>query len=87
MVGSSTSVSNDAQCLNCAEAEATAQRRQRDEDAAYGRFVAVRARIEAQGRGDDPTRTDEFRQWIASRRETDAAWGVWAMAMDAKPAV
>jgi hypothetical protein len=69
-----------------ADAEAAAEARQQAEEAAHERFSQVRAEYAAAGRASvDATRTEEFQQWMTSRRETDEAWGVWAMAMDAKP--
>lgn len=68
-----------------AAAEAAAERRQSAEDEAHRKFHAVRAQFEAAGRSDDATATDEFKQWMHLRHETDAAWGAWAMAMDSKP--
>jgi hypothetical protein len=67
-----------------AAAEAAAQRKESAEEAAHERFHAVRAQMEAHGRRDAAVETDEFKQWMQSRRETDEAWGQWAMAMDAK---
>ena len=29
--------------------------------------------------------TTEFRDWLAAREATDAAWGQWALVMDSKP--
>lgn len=68
-----------------AAAEAAAQQKQAAEEIAQARFQAVRAEIEAAGRGAEITATPEFREWIAARHESDAAWGAWAMTMDAKP--
>lgn len=67
-------------------AEAAAQRKERAEQEAHERFDAVRAEFAAAGRGDAATETNEFKQWMQSRRDTDEAWGQWAMAMDAKNA-
>lgn len=63
-------------------AEAGAERSEAAEHAAEEKFRAVQAQ------GDDAAalNTDEFRSWMASRHETDAAWGKWATVMDAKPA-
>jgi hypothetical protein len=69
-----------------AAAEAAAQDKQNAEEIAHSRFDAVRARARAEGKEHHSTDTEEFRQWIAARHATDAAWGAWAMAMDAKPA-
>lgn len=69
-----------------AKAEAAAQDREAAEQAAHDRFAAVRERAMADGREHHSTETPEFQQWIAARHATDAAWGAWAMAMDAKPA-
>lgn len=67
-----------------AAAEAAAQRKESAEEQAHERFHAVRAQMEADGRRDAAVETDEFKEWMQSRRETDEAWGQWAMAMDAK---
>ena len=67
-----------------AAAEAAAEQKQAAEEIAQARFHAVRSEIQAAGRGD-VTETTEFREWIAARHASDAAWGAWAMAMDAKP--
>jgi hypothetical protein len=67
-----------------AAAEAAAQRKENAEEQAHERFHAVRAQMEADGRRDAAVETDEFKQWMQSRRETDEAWGQWAMAMDSK---
>jgi hypothetical protein len=53
------------------------------EQQAERRFDAVHAEFEAQGRRDDATNAPEFSEWMAARARTDAAWGRWAMAMDA----
>jgi hypothetical protein len=68
-----------------AAAEATAQQKQVAEETAYERFNAARAEIEAAGRSAHVVDTPEFRHWMTTRRESDEAWGAWAMAMDAKP--
>jgi hypothetical protein len=69
-----------------AAAEAAAQSKQSAEEEAHERFHTVRAQIEAAGRPADATETNEFKEWMRSRHETDEAWGRWAMAMDAKDA-
>jgi len=66
--------------------EAAAQQKQAAEELAHGRFAAARAEIEAAGNGAQVTDTPEFHQWMAARRESDEAWGAWAMVMDGKPA-
>jgi hypothetical protein len=68
-----------------AAAEATAQQKQAAEEVAQERFRAARVEFEAAGRGEQVTGTPEFREWMAARHASDAAWGAWAMAMDAKP--
>jgi hypothetical protein len=67
-----------------AAAEAAAERKQTAENEAHERFHAVRAEMEAAGHGVDPRETNELKEWLQSRRETDEAWGKWAMAMDAE---
>jgi hypothetical protein len=65
-------------------AEEGADRLQAAEDVAEERFKALHAETQAQGKGDEALSSDEFRSWMATRRATDAAWGEWAMLMDAK---
>jgi hypothetical protein len=67
-----------------AAAEAVAQRKESAEEQAHERFHTVRTQMEADGRSTAATETDEFKVWMQSRRDTDEAWGQWAMAMDAK---
>jgi hypothetical protein len=67
-----------------AAAEAAAERKQTAENEAHERFHAVRTQMEAAGRNVDPSETNELKEWLQSRRETDEAWGQWAMAMDAE---
>lgn len=69
-----------------AAAEAAAEQKQAAEEIAQERFDAARARCEAAGRAEQVTETPEFHDWMAARRESDEAWGAWAMAMDARPA-
>jgi hypothetical protein len=66
-----------------AAAEA-AERKESAEEQAHERFHVVRTQMEADGRSAAATETDEFKVWMQSRRETDEAWGQWAMAMDEK---
>ena len=66
-------------------AEAAADRKQAAEEMAEQRFYAVKAQAEAEGDAARALRSDEFRQWMDARAETDVAWGAWSMAMDAKP--
>jgi hypothetical protein len=65
-------------------AEAGADRLQAVEDMAEEKFKALHAETQAQGKGDEALSSDEFRTWMATRRATDAAWGEWAVLMDAK---
>jgi hypothetical protein len=67
-----------------AAAEAAALRRDGVEEIAYGRFKTVRASIEQDKTGMNPTDTKEFLDWMAARRATDEAWGAWATAMEAQ---
>lgn len=69
-----------------AAAESAAEAKQTAEEIAHERFRAVRAGIEAAGSTAQATDSPEFHRWMAARRESDEAWGAWAMAMDAKPA-
>lgn len=69
-----------------AAAETAAEAKQAAEEIAHERFQAVRAEIEAAGKPEQVTESPEFHRWMAARHESDAAWGAWAMAMDAKPA-
>lgn len=69
-----------------AAAEAAAERKQAAEELAHERFAAARAEIEAAGRAAHVVDTPEFHSWMTARRESDEAWGAWAMVMDAKPA-
>lgn len=66
-------------------AEATADRKQAAEEVAEQAFYAVKAKADAAGDPAVALATDEFRQWMSARAETDTAWGAWSMAMDAKP--
>ena len=68
-----------------AGAEAAAQDKQNAEELAQDRFDAVREKALVEGSKQSVTETPEFREWMAARHATDAAWGAWAMAMDAKP--
>lgn len=67
-------------------AEAGAERSQAAEHEAEERFKAVHAEAQARGNADHALESEEFRSWMATRHATDAAWGAWAMVMDAKPA-
>lgn len=67
-------------------AEAGAQRLQTVEEQAEQRFKALHADAHAQGNGDAALQSEEFHSWMATRRETDAAWGAWATLMDEKQA-
>ena len=69
-----------------ATAEREALQRQEAEARAEQRFDAVRDALAAAGRAGEVTASREFHEWMASRAETDAAWGRWAMAMDAATA-
>jgi hypothetical protein len=67
-----------------AAAEAHAEGKQAAEHVAESRFDAVHAAAKAKGDVDQALQSDELRSWMASRHETDAAWGAWATVMDAK---
>ena len=66
-----------------ARAEREALGTEAAENQAERRFDEVHAELAAQGRADEATDSPEFREWMAARARTDAAWGRWAMAMDA----
>ncbi|HYF41200.1 MAG TPA: hypothetical protein VEA35_02015 [Ramlibacter sp.] len=66
-------------------AEAAAVHTQEAEHAAERRFDAVHARAQAAGAAQQALASPEFHEWMAARRASDAAWGAWAVAMDAKP--
>jgi len=68
-----------------AAAESAAQQKQDAEEIAHERFDATRTEIEAGGGTAHVIDTPEFHQWMTARRESDEAWGAWAMVMDAKP--
>lgn len=65
--------------------EAAAIRTEAMEQLAESRFDRVFAAAEAQGASAGATQTREFNDWMAARADTDAAWGRWATAMDARP--
>ena len=67
-------------------AEAGAERLEAAEHEAEQRFKAVHADAHAQGTANAALQSEEFRAWMATRRETDAAWGKWATVMDEKQA-
>jgi hypothetical protein len=69
-----------------AAAEAGAESKQAAEREAEGRFDEVHARAEALGDPGQALKSAEFHAWMATRHETDEAWGAWATVMDAKPA-
>jgi hypothetical protein len=66
-----------------ATAEVEALAIQEAEDRAEHRFDQVHASLEAAGRVQEATDSPEFHDWMSARARTDAAWGRWAMAMDA----
>jgi hypothetical protein len=67
-------------------AEAGAERLEAVEHEAEQRFKALHADAQARGDGDAALQSHEFHSWMATRRETDAAWGAWATLMDEKQA-
>ena len=69
-----------------AVATATAERTQAAEDVAEGRFDVIHAQAKASGELDHAVKTEEFHDWMAARKATDAAWGSWSVVMDSKPA-
>jgi hypothetical protein len=66
-------------------AEAGADRMEAAEQAAEETFKALQADAQAQGTEQDALKSEEFREWMATRRATDDAWGKWAVLMDEKP--
>lgn len=71
--------------MNVAETEAAAERMDAEELEAHRRFDAARKAAHEQGLGPQHVmQTPEFRRWMTARRESDEAWGRWAMAMDAR---
>lgn len=69
-----------------AAAEARAEDKQAAEHAAESRFDAVHEAAKARGEAEQALQSEELRRWMASRHETDAAWGEWATVMDARAA-
>jgi predicted metal-dependent hydrolase len=76
---------NQAWVTALAATEVAAQHKQNAEDIAYERFCTARRKIEAAGRSAQVVDTPEFHCWMNARKESDEAWGAWAMIMDAKP--
>ena len=68
-----------------AAATAAAERIQAAEEIAEARFDAVYMEAEAAGKLEHAPTTEEFRDWMAARHATDAAWGTWSEVMDSKP--
>lgn len=66
-----------------ATAETQALSTQAAEAEAEQRFDTLRARLESAGRAHEATNSNEFRDWLEARANTDDAWGRWAVAMDA----
>ena len=69
-----------------AAAEAVAHSTQAAEQLAESRFDAVHDQAQAAGAVQQALATQEFKDWMAARHASDAAWGAWAVAMDARPA-
>lgn len=63
--------------------EAAALRIQGLEQAAGRRFDEAFARAQQAGTAKAPAL--ELGDWLAARRDTDAAWGRWAEVMNARP--
>ncbi len=68
-----------------AVATAVAERTQAAENVAEGKFDAVHATAKAAGEPEHAVTTGEFRDWMAARHATDAAWGTWSTVMDGRP--
>lgn len=66
-------------------AETLAEQKQAAEREAEDRFDAAHARAHAAGNVGEALKTPEFRDWMAARHATDAAWGTWSVVMDNKP--
>jgi hypothetical protein len=73
----------DFKPLDPAAAEAEALAIQEAEDRAEHAFDQVHASLEAAGCVEEATNSPEFHDWMSARARTDAAWGRWAMAVDA----
>lgn len=67
-----------------AEAEAQAERFEAAESQAQQKFHIVLAEAESSGDPKRALQTDEFEQWMQSRRATDLAWGSWFLLKGAK---
>lgn len=65
--------------------ESDAMRIERLEADAESRFDQVHAAAEASGDVAQARRAPELQDWLAARKDTDAAWSRWAQVMDAKP--
>ncbi len=70
---------------NVAAATTAAEDTQAAEVRAEQRFDEAHARAQAAGNVAQARDTTEFRDWLAAREATDAAWGQWALVMDSKP--
>ena len=68
-----------------AAAEAVAESKQAAEHEAETRFDAIHHEAKSRGDMSHALQSEELRSWMASRNETDLAWGAWATVMDAKP--
>lgn len=68
-----------------AAATTAAEATQAAEVKAELRFDEAHARAHAAGDVAQARDTTQFRDWLAAREATDAAWGQWAMVMDSKP--
>ena len=68
-----------------AAATAAAEQIQAAEAVAEAKFDAVYVLAEAAGNQAHAPTTGEFRNWMAARKATDAAWGTWSKVMDSRP--
>jgi hypothetical protein len=68
-----------------AAATAAAEQKQAAEAVAEAKFDAIYVLAEASGKLEQAPTTEEFRDWMAARKATDAAWGSWSEVMDSKP--
>jgi len=65
--------------------EAAAIRIQSLETTAEEHFNRVFDAAQAKGDSAVALETNEFKEWMQARADTDAAWGRWAQVMDARP--
>lgn len=64
-------------------AEADALKAELQEQAAQEDFRSLKFLLHSQGREQEVELHPAFHRWMSARETTDAAWGRWALAMDA----